>query len=255
MAVSKQKLRISNYEREYAADYRFESVMVQYRQRIILELIEKIRPKSVIEIGCGLELLFDRAIKLNKQIENWKIVEPAPTFRAVALERAKHEPRLVVMEDFLENIVDDILSSMSEPPDLCLISGVLHEVEDPAMFLASLSKIISNKTLVHANVPNAFSLHRRLAKSMDIIKEVYELNDRNVALQQHRVFDNQTFPQLFKTLGYKVESTGGYMIKPFTHGQMVKIESIVTEEVLDGLFKLGRELPELAAEIFVTARL
>ncbi|MEE2746115.1 MAG: methyltransferase domain-containing protein [Pseudomonadota bacterium] len=255
MAGSKQELRISNYEREYTADYRFESVMVQYRQRIILELIERIKPKSVIEIGCGLELLFDRAIKVSKQIEDWKIIEPAPKFRAVALERSKHDRRLFVIEDFLENIVDEISSSMSEPPDLCLISGVLHEVEDPARFLTSLSKIISNKTLVHANVPNAFSLHRRLAKSMDIIKEVYELNERNAALQQNRVFDYQTFSQLFMTLGYKVESTGGYMIKPFTHGQMVEIQSVATEEVLDGLFKLGRELPELAAEIFLTARL
>ena len=45
----------------------------------------------------------------------------------------------------------------------------------------------------------------------------------------------------------------GYFLKPFTHAQMESMASVMTPEVLDGLWHLGRELPDLASEIFVDA--
>ena len=44
-----------------------------------------------------------------------------------------------------------------------------------------------------------------------------------------------------------------YFVKPFTHSQMEKIASDLGSEVLDGLYRLGQEIPDLASEIFAEA--
>ena len=51
------KDRAVMYQTAYLADYGFESVMVHYRQQLLLERLDKLRPKIVVEIGCGSELL------------------------------------------------------------------------------------------------------------------------------------------------------------------------------------------------------
>lgn len=246
--------RIQNYEKTYTDNYAFEAVMVHYRQQILLELIANLKPRSVVEIGCGQELLYDHVCKTDSDIESWVIVEPASLFSAIASKKAKSDSRLVVINDFVETAVDRVKNSLTGPLDLCIISGVLHEVENPSALLEAVSKIFSDETIVHANVPNAYSLHRRLAKAMGLINKEHELNSRNHALQQYTVFDNQIFQRLFKNAGFTITSCGGYMIKPFTHEQMTAVQEVVTDEMLTGLYKLGQEFPDLAAEIYITAR-
>lgn len=46
-----KRQRIAEYEKRYMADYGFEAVMVAARQRLILEVLGRIRPKIVLEIG------------------------------------------------------------------------------------------------------------------------------------------------------------------------------------------------------------
>lgn len=49
---------------KYTDDYvgielkEFEAYQVKYRRRLVLEQIEKYRPKKILEIGCGMEPLF-----------------------------------------------------------------------------------------------------------------------------------------------------------------------------------------------------
>ncbi len=254
MAFRDTNKRIRKYQKTYTDNYTFEAKMVHYRQQSLLDLFADLKPRSVVEIGCGQDLLYDRVCKIYGNIESWIIVEPAPFFSAIASKKAEYSAPLIVINDFVETAIDRIKSSLTRPLDLCIISGVLHEVEDPSALLEAVSRFLSHKTIVHANVPNAYSLHRRLAKAMGMINDEHELNLRNRALEQYTVFDNVSFPRLFEEAGYAVTSTGGYMIKPFTHEQMTAMNKIITDAMLAGFYVLGQEMPELAAEIFVTAR-
>jgi hypothetical protein len=58
---------------------------------------------------------------------------------------------------------------------------------------------------------------------------------------------------MLASAGFSVRDSGGYFLKPFTHAQMESIAALMTPDILDGLWQLGRELPDLASEIFVDA--
>jgi hypothetical protein len=53
--------------------------------------------------------------------------------------------------------------------------------------------------------------------------------------------------------GFVPVTEGGYFIKPFSHQQMESIEELITPRLLEGLWKLGQELPDIASEIYINA--
>lgn len=246
-----KRQRIAEYEKRYVAEYGFEAVMVSARQRLVLEVLGKIRPRVVLEAGCGIDMLASRAQKAGLPLEQWVIVEPSQRFceaaRAVRMEHA----RVDVIRGFFEDSVDIIRQRCIRPPDFIVCSGLLNEVAEPASVLKAAKSLLGASGTVHVNVPNAYSLHRRLAKAMGIIQTEKQLTERNVRFAQYRVFDFDSLTTMAQKAGFRIVEQGGYFIKPFTHAQMQSLGSLLSEELLDGLWKLGRELPDLASEIYV----
>lgn len=246
------KDRAEKYQSAYMADYGFEGVMVHYRRKLLLERLSKFRPAVVVEIGCGSELLYEGLLKAGGGAECWIIVEPADQFADIA--RASNLPNLHVVSEFFENAVDEVQKHLPHQPDMVICSGLLHEVPSASELLKAIQGIMGDLSLLHLNVPNSESFHRRLAKTMGIIVDTKAMSDRNTSLLQHRVYDIQSLKADLASAGLNAIEEGGYLVKPFTHGQMEKIVPVIGDQVLDGLFQLGREIPELASEIFVEAR-
>lgn len=246
------ELRADQYQTAYMADYGFESIMVRYRRRCQLNLLTTLKPKIVVEIGCGLELLYEKWFAAGGYADYWLIVEPAEQFVKIA--RESNLPNLHVIQGFFENALQDIKKSLSEPPDLVICSSLLHEVPSASALLQAILEILGDRSLLHLNVPNAGSMHRRLAVVMGLIPDKTTLTKRNINLLQHRVYDLQTLKAELEVVGLEVTREGGYFIKPFTHAQMEKIIPILDESILDGLYQLGIEIPDMASEIFIEAR-
>jgi SAM-dependent methyltransferase len=245
--------RIRSYQERYGRDFEFEALLVRARQRIVRELIDRIEPRTVVEVGCGPELLFSR-IGGVKSIRRWVIVEPAEAFASIAREFAASHPGLSVVHGFFEDSVDEVEALLAGPPDLILLSGVLHEVPEPDRLLLGARRLMCGSGRLHVIVPNALSLHRRLARAMGLISREDQLTERNLDLHQYRVFSPASLKALVQGCGFAVEEEGGYFLKPFTHRQMSSIREVITPEILEGLFALGRELPDLASEIHLTGR-
>ena len=246
--------RIQSYQHVYQENYGFESVLVAARQRLLLDLLAQNVPSVVVEVGCGTDLLYHRVAAEGLPIGQWIIVEPSEVFIEIARTAARQARGLLVVPGFIEDVVDQVKELCQAPPDLVICSGVLHEVPDVRKVLEGIHQILDGGGLLHANVPNSFSMHRRLARAMGLITDEKQLTERNRALAQFRVFDRQSLRQAIETSGFSIEDQGGYFLKPFTHAQMQAIRPILTTEILDGLWKLGREIPELASEIYVNAR-
>ena len=121
-------------------------------------------------------------------------------------------------------------------------------------YSAASKELTKANGIIHINVPNAFSLHRQLAYEMGMIESVYQFSQSNKDFLQFHVFDKESLRKLVVSNGLEVIEEGGYFIKPFTHQQMEGIVDIVGNQVLEGLWKLGRKYPELASEIFVNVR-
>lgn len=244
---------ITQYESAYLADYGFESVMVEYRRRMLLERLRKIQPKVVVEVGCGSELLYTSYFKQAESVDCWIIVEPGQMFFESA--QMQNLPNLHVIHGFYEDASAQIAQWLQRAPDLVICSSVLHEVPDAHHLLAAIAETMGEGTLLHVNVPNAMSFHRRLAKAMGLIQDLKAKSDRNQQLLQHRVYDIDSLKKAMSQAGLAVCESGGYLLKPFTHTQMEAITPVVGDKVLDGLYELGKESPEWASEIYVEARL
>lgn len=240
------------YGKAYLSDYGFESVMVSARQRRVLETIRRIRPARILEAGCGAELLSKRATAGGVSFANWTIVEPTAEFLAIARDAHRDDRAVSIKPGFLEDQVTDLVDD-GGPFDLVILSGLLNEIPEPAVVLGAARQAVSPAGLVHVDVPNAYSLHRRLARAMGLIEDEHEMSARNGLLEQYRVFDPATLHETVVAAGFDVIESGGYMIKPFTHEQMESLSDVLSEQMLDGLWQLGVEHPDLASEIYVDA--
>src|SRR4030067_1045317 len=176
--MSKENL-ISQYQENYVNQFGFEAEMVKYRRKLVMERMAAIKPKVVVEVGCGSDLLYQHYLQ---------------------------------------------------------IAG---EVEAPAKLIEAAKSIMGERSVLHVNVPNATSFHRRLAKSMGLIGDVKELSGRNVKFMHYHVFDAERLRKDIEAAGLVPVEEGGYFIKPFTHAQMELVAADVGEKVLDGLFSLG----------------
>jgi len=244
---------IDRYRREYVANYGFERTLVAYRRRLLIERLLALRPQVVLEVGCGPELLYAAYLEHATPVLNWTAVEPTHAWCLQARNAAL--PGMSLLEGLLENIIPTVLSTLVRSPDVVICSGVLHEVPSAHTLLEAMRATMGRHSLLHVNVPNATSLHRRLALAMGLIPSLDTISARNVQLQQHRVYDFRSLSADIERAGLRIEGKGGYLVKPFTHAQMESIASLLGEAVLDGLFELGKREPDLACEIFVEARL
>ena len=250
-----RRKRIDEYELTYVADYGFESVLVEGRRAPIVELVERLRPRVVVEVGCGTDLLARHVTRMTLPVNRWVVVEPSAAFAALRRGAAAELPAVRVVEDFFEDAVTEVLEQADGPADVILLSGLLNEVADPQVLLRAARHVLAADGLIHVSVPNAFSLHRRLAAESGLIDDVHELTERNRALAQVRVFDPASLRVTVTEAGFAPEEEGGIFLKPFTNAQMAQVTTLLPREVLQGLERLGRELPQLASEIYVNARM
>ncbi len=246
-----KRRRIEQYQEHYAADYGFEAVMVSARQRVILEMLEKLKPGVVLEIGCGSDPLAGHVEKAGIALEQWLIVEPGEAFLQSARSVRIGSARMELIHGFIEDAVDAVKARCIRPPELVICSGLLNEVEEPELILRTARALLAPAGVLHVNVPNAHSLHRRLARAMGLIRTENQMTERNKQLAQYRVFDFDGLVDVAERAGLRVVERGGYFLKPFTHAQMEALGGLLSQSMLDGLWQLRREMPEQASEIFV----
>lgn len=235
------------YEQAYSQSG-FEAVQARYRKRLLIELLERLQPRSVLEVGCGLQSL----ARDWRRAERFVVVEPGPGFAHQARCDTAGRPDVEV----IEATVEAAAGRLQSPFDLILVSSLLHEVTDCAAILHAVGRLADPDTVVHVNVPNARSFHRLLAQEMGLIEDVAQLSDLQLMLQQSRTFTLDTLQALVSECGFTVFESGSYFVKPFTHAQMRRMQEdgLLTDLMLDGLWNMTRHMPGLGSEIFVNMR-
>jgi hypothetical protein len=82
---------------------------------------------------------------------------------------------------------------------------------------------------------------------MGLLKRVDELNELDKKLGHRRVYSWETLKKDIEKAGLKIKAMGGVFLKSLTNSQ---IEKWWTEEMMDAFYELGKEYPEIAAEIY-----
>ncbi len=72
-------------------------------------------------------------------------------------------------------------------------------------------------------------------------------------MQQNSTFDCESLKAISVKNGFTVKESGSYFVKPFTHQQMQDMldHGIVNDNILEGLYKMEKYLPDYGSEIFV----
>lgn len=245
---------MEQYSKNYANnEHDFENVMVVMRRKKILDILRKYNPKNILEIGCGMDSLFNYYTSYN----HFTIVEPALKFFNKACEDAQNNLKITLINDFLENQVLDL---QKEKFDFIICSSLLHEIKNPKEFLKQIHFLADEKCLIHINVPNSKSFHLIWAYKSGLIKQLGKLSDTAKTLQQNTTFDLDSLIDMIKDSGdryMKILNKGSYFIKPFNHAKMSQClkENILNDELLDGLYSMVEYMPEMGAEIYVNYKI
>ena len=242
---------LGDYQFQYK-DQPFERFFILFRKRKIKEILQQYKHDCLLEIGCGLDPIFNT-------IDSYRtlfIVEPAHLFYEKAIEdlqRLDRKSDVAIINKLIENCFMDFENVKF---DFVLLSSLLHEIANPTEFLSKIRAMISSDTMIHINVPNARSFHRLLAVQMGLIKDEFQRSERNNQFQQHAIYDLDMLCGFVENNGFKVVDKGTFSFKPFTHLQMENMiqAGLITEQMLEGFYKMEKYLPGLGSEIFVNVK-
>jgi SAM-dependent methyltransferase len=228
----------------------FEAVQAHFRKRKICEFLARYRPRSLLEVGCGLDPIFNHYT----EYEMCTVVEPGDRFVRHAREQAGSRDGIEIVHGTLEASVERLRSKRF---DFIIVSSLLHELADPAPLLDAVALLCGPTTIVHVNVPNAHSFHRVLAYEMGIVQSIYERSDVQRQMQQSHTFDIGSLTALVARSHFHSVEQGTFFVKPFTHAQMALLQStgVLTDPMLEGLYRMSEHFPEHGSEIYMNLKL
>ena len=199
-------------------------------------------------MGCGTDPLFSH-------IDNYQsmaVVEPENHFYEHACKLAENDNRVTCYKGFFEDEVANILKK--QPPLDYIVATMLTELENLNRGYEALYELCSEKTILYLCVPNAKSLHRLIAYEAGMLEKLSEISEHGKKLlQQREPYMMEEFCMEVEEHGFHVLEKGSYFPKLFTHQQMFEIleRKIISKEVLDGMYKMEKYIPEYGSEIYV----
>jgi SAM-dependent methyltransferase len=247
--MTDERIDMADYSTAYADQYArgtFETQLVTIRRRWVAEALSRYAHRRVLEIGCGLEPLFDHVTGWDEFV----VVEPSAPFVARARELSAGREGIRIVHGFFG---DEHAELAQFRPDFIAVSSLLHEVPDPHALLSAVHNAMADDTVTHFNVPNMRSFHRLLAVEMGLMRDVFEPSDMERRFQRRTRYDLASLRAIVEGAGFRVVRSGTYFVKPFTHAQMQAMMAggIIDQRVLDGLDAMTRHLPDMGAEAFV----
>lgn len=134
--------------------------------------------------------------------------------------------------------------------DNIILGHVLEHVKDPKKLLENGREWLAEGGKLFCAVPNSGSLHRQAAVKMGLLKTLDDFSEKDKRHGHERIFNYQSFYELFQGSGWDIKARGGYWLKPLSDGQ---IECDWNEELIKAYLELGEEYPEIAGEIYIIA--
>lgn len=228
----------------------FEEIQESLRRGWVTKWLEGLSANSVVEVGCGRQTIFQTYSPAIRSV----IIEPIQEFLDLALSRTvtPNEP-----DSYCTTLENYAASSEAELFDVTLLSSILHEVENPRLFLESAAKITRPGGSIVLVVTNKLSIHRILGVHMGVLGDLNEKTQTEIQMQQHSgAFTVDELKDLAESLGLKVWRFMSFAPKIFSHSQM---QEMINEGVIDSDFpaimdRLSEHLPLFGSELLMELR-
>ena len=134
--------------------------------------------------------------------------------------------------------------------DSVVATYVLEHIPEPEALLSRIRGWLKPSGQVAIVVPNALSLHRRLAVRMGLTKDPAELGEADRKVGHCHCFTPAGMEAIIAGAGYRIIERRGLLAKSLPSKYLVDC----SEQQLRGLFDLGMELPmEFSAILYYLA--
>lgn len=199
---------------------------------------------KVLELGCGKGVLTE---KLSGVCRELIIIEGSKKNINYVRKRIKKDTI-----KFTHSLWQDFEYSSKDISDIIFSMGLEHlDPEDSIDILKKLKKYLKKDGRLHIIVPNAYSLHRRVAYYMGIIQDVHELSNRDRLYGHKRVYDKNLLFDEVKKCGYKIIHWEGVYLKPLPNQMMMDLNP----DVIRGFYNMGSELPDYCTHLYIVCGL
>lgn len=231
---------LDDYARQYyladLADLDIEEQQQALSMRLVADAVRG--RERVLEMGYGTGLTVRELGRLGVPIE---VLEGSPLLAREARER---HPGLRVHEGMFEAYTPGPVY------DAVLALHVAEHVDDPPALFAHVATWLRPGGRFVVAVPNAESLHRRLAVSMGLQERLDSLSARDHVLGHQRVYTLDELRRDVESAGLRVVDELGWFIKTLPNAMMLDWD----RELLKALFDVSQDLPPSAlANIAVVA--
>lgn len=194
----------------------------------------------ILDVGCADGLL---TAHLGSSYEHVVGVDGSQERIARAVKETRHLENV----ELRRLLFDDLRPRGGERFDGVILSCVLEHVDDPQRLLRQMTGFLNERGVIIAIVPNAESLHRRAGVLMGLLEGAKDHGEKDQELEHHTMYTLDDLIAEFERSGLNVTASGGHLIKPLPNAEMARLDPAL----VDAYEELGRELPRLAAEIFV----
>lgn len=240
---------MKNGERNYSKywleeENKFEHYIEKARREVILKTIGKYKPKTILDVGPGPNPICFYA----SGFDRISIVEPDNLFfnRISSLVHQNGIEKVFKHNCTLEE------AKIKFKYDMIVISSVFHEIENIDKFMDKIIKLCHEDTIIHINVPNPKSIHKMLGVEMGLIKRYNEISGIGKKLLRVRELSEKELAFYLYEKGFRILEINTYLFKPFPSNIMSKI---ITDELYEGLMKLGDRFGKYGCEVYTNIKL
>jgi 2-polyprenyl-3-methyl-5-hydroxy-6-metoxy-1,4-benzoquinol methylase len=136
--------------------------------------------------------------------------------------------------------------------DVVLATNILEHVSDPSATLMCIRSWCSFKTRVVVTVPNASSIHRRLAVLMGIQPALNSLSPRDHLVGHMRVYDFLQIKREVSDAGFEVIDQRGFLLKVLPNSMMKNMSA----ELVQAMYAIADQINiEYLADIGLVLRI
>jgi len=201
-------------------------------KKVISMVIDNITPwlkgPEILEMGFGDDLWTSRIID---KYGHSSIVDASQILLNEA--KKKYGTKIKAYHCLFEEFIPD------KKYDTVVASFVLEHVKDPVEILINTKKWINKEGHVIIIVPNADSLHRRLAVCIGLQKRTDELSSTDMRVGHRRVYNIAKMVSDINLAGLKVFRKRGLFLKFLPQNMMTQL----SDELLVGFMKLSENIP------------
>jgi len=219
----------------------FDNILLYYS----FNFFENLRKGDIfLELGCSIGISTKFLLKYASAIT---VVEGSLKNIEKTRKRIGYDSRV----SFYNTLWEDFEYPENKYTDIVWFRGIEH-VKDPSKILIKLKKSLKKEGRLHITFPNSLSLHRKLGFYMGIVDSPYSFSDRDIALGHYHVYDRYKVMSILNKCGFYIIDFRGIMIKFFPNSKMLELIK-EDQRYIKALFELGKEYPDLCAEIYICA--